>query len=288
MPFTYYGFTVWLFSKKKSSTYFSWQRVQSANNNSRKRKKKTETSSRSVLFFSIWITIVSLLIASIWRLRLTIFWDHQYISRVTFSSQTWQTLAADEAYNDVVDVFSGSHHQRVTRFPHDDLSFIQSKYPFIAWWNIVFTSVQEIEIDFLFYEPDFRLKKNEELRAWYVQGPLILPLASGNILWQENFLIELPQYTYDSTWVMWVFHDINPSLLLSDYASMRTIIQNIRRYVFLPWWKKSILITEWWQQIFISHSKSIQEQIQAYLLAEERIKDSYKIDLASLEHIIAE
>lgn len=278
-----------LFSKKKSKAFFEKKQRGVQRVSWSRKQKKADRFPRSVLFLTLWICFMSLIGVFVWWMRQTIFGDHQYIKNVDIDQSARDMIAYDDVYLDAIAMFSGDHYLWRVWFPYDDLSTLTQRYPFVDTWHVQqWASVQDITLAFSFVEPDFRLTDGQDIWVSYIDERLLLPLASGNRLWERSLLVELPQYASGMVDIQWVFYGVPPWVLYHDYLAMQEYFGDISRFVFLVWWQKSVLIREWGQRLSISHTKPIQDQITAYAYAQQRVSDSYQVDLASLDHIIAE
>lgn len=239
----------------------------------------------SLLLFvvlSIWLLLF------VYWLKGKIYAPKYHISKVIYTSWSFQQYKDPEMYSNISQMYSGTYYTALRMFREQNfsLSELQDKYPFIEDVEISQYANNTLVLDVKFIKPALRFRYKDEI--YWVYNTYTLPIGSWESLWNGTPLMLLPIYLSGSSEsISWVLYGIDVKKLLYDYLLIKT--SSIPWTItYIPGWDKYIL----WNdklRIYFNAKKDINKQLFTLSLLinnYQPFKTLEQIDLWSIDNPI--
>lgn len=241
-----------------------------------------------VRFFSIKIIwaifgIFALIYGGFLLLRNTIF-DTQYtIKRVVYDSGDIQRYDEPYMYRRISDWIKNENYYVVKRYKQRVLDDIQSTYPMVIDFMVTYVSTNTVAVKLTFKPIDLVIKN--QTGRFAVVDNIMLPIYSGNHIWDNIKSIRLPEYLSGSTTVSGIFFRISAKDLAQQIDLLYQWFSWFHSMEYLPGGERTVIYLEG-KKLYINNLWDIQNQIKNHELLKKYYKEYAQleeIDLWSLE-----
>lgn len=142
------------------------------------------------------------------------------------------------------------------------LSQIKDEFIMVKNINIVQPEKYWASVQLEFYEPEIVIKLWDQ--KFGVIWDKDFEIFSWNLIWQDTFFVELPQYASWITSLYGLFHEIPQKQFISDMHQIADFFQEYDRIVYLPWASMTAVFLPWNKRIYINNQNSLQDQFKNY------------------------
>lgn len=229
-----------------------------------------------VIIFSYWIFFV---------IKNTFFKKENYIQNISYSEESVNMFDDPNLYSAISKSLKWENYYIVAKLKRKAfVQKIKSEFPMVKNIKILKTGPYSAGVVVDFYTPDIIIKLWD--RKFAVMWNYNFEIYSWNMIWNDIFYAELPQYASWIDSLYWLFHEINQNQFIHDMYFFSEAFPDYERIVYLPWSSMTVIFLNSWKKIYVNNQNSLTWQILNYNLIKQYYKDfdSLKIiDLWSLQ-----
>lgn len=254
---------------------------------------KKESSGKNFflkLFNIIWmkfvwsvIIIFSLVYIVIFVFKHTLFVPEYIIKNVWYSSGSLSQIDDPYLYKAISAELKSENYYIVKFYKRSILNKIKSAYPIVNDLIIEYKWQNTVGVKVLFNEPDIVVKSQD--KKWWVYKDYVFDIYSGNTIWKDVLVLNLPLYASGLDNIYWLFFKQGVLELKEQLNYIYEAFPGEKTVSYLAWWERTVVIL-WKKTIYINNLADIPQQIKNFDLLKKYYEGYDKldeIDLGSLE-----
>jgi hypothetical protein len=214
-----------------------------------------------------WVRIIFIVIIFIYWIffiiKNTLLKPENYIKNIYYGKYSVEMYDNPYLYQKIWNIIRDENIYTVSKIKRRSiLKQINQEFVMVKDISIVQPEKFWASVQLEFYEPEIVIKLWEK-KFWIIWDESF-EIYSWNLIWQDVFFVELPQYASWIDSLHGLFYEIPQDQFISHMHQIADFFQVYDRIVYLPWSSMTAVFLPWNKRIYINNQNSLVDQFKNY------------------------